>query len=222
MSKTAEWLEGLRTAVLDDDQDRVILNCGLEGSGKTNTSYWIGKELDGSFGPKRMVFSGEAFMSLAVTLPPGSVIVLDEGIEALFGRDFGSQGNKAFAKFLIVCRERNLIIILNWPNIKFADTYTRDHRAHYFLLNKRPGQAILHRRRRADYPGAKSSWPKMWGLRDIPDCSKLYPEEWQEYLENKSELVRDYGAAGRKDRWTPPNHDVARLAKKFEILEQRG
>ena len=222
MNQTDQWLEEQKRRVLTRDEDRVYLNTGPERVGKTNTSFWLGKRLDDTFDHTRMVFAADALMALALKVPKGSCIVLDEAITGGFSRDALKNQNKSFVKFLVVAGERNLHTIINFPNIRFLDPYLRHHRAHFWLLGQSRGTALLHRRRRADYEGAKTSWPKMWGISNIPDCSAVWKDEWEQYLEAKSAAVREVGESADEETYRPSDREVERYAQKWQMLLQEA
>ena len=75
--------------------------------------------------------------------------------------------------------------------------------ANWWILTTGRGQGVLHRRRPADYPGAKTSWPKMWGLKGVPFCGEVYVEAWAAYLERKRQMVREEAQGSATDRYVP-------------------
>lgn len=220
-SKTETWIKHNKKAVSEQDQDRVYVLCGRERTGKSNMAMWLAKQLDPAFNEDRMCFSAQELMQKAEKLPPGSAIVLDEAIKGGFGRDAMAGDNKDLAKFLVVCGTLNLHIIVCFPNLRFLDSYIKDHRANWFILATGRGQGILHRRRPADYPGAKTSWPKMWGINGVPFCGDEWPELWGAYLERKRQMVRDTAAGADQDKYVPTDQEVDKLAQKCQLVMAR-
>lgn len=220
-TKTDQWIEQNRRAVANSDQDRLYLLCGRERTGKSNMAMWLGCELDPTFDETRMCFSAQELMQKAEKLPPGSAIVLDEAIKGGFGRDAMAGDNKDLAKFLVVCGTLNLHIIVCFPNIRFLDSYVREHRANWFILMTGRGQGILHRRRPADYPGAKTSWPRMWGIKGVPFMGDERPPLWDGYVGRKRKMVAETAAGADQDKYVPTDHEVEKLAAKCLMVMQR-
>lgn len=215
------WINRLKT-IKDRDEDAVILITGPERSGgKSNTAGWLASEIDPAFDETRMCFSGSEFMEKALELPKGSVIVLDEAIEGGFSRDAMKKSNTSLAKFLIVAGERNLVTIINFPNIKFLDRYVKEHRAQYWILMEKRGHGRLHLRRRSDYPGVNRGWQPLGYLRNIPDMSKR--PWWGPYLDRKAKTTRDVANSAGDDVWIPSESEVQRVVQKIRrVLNLEG
>lgn len=132
--------------------DIVLVLSGTEGSGKSNLSVQIGRDLD----PKHFSFERNMIavpdwakvQELSSKLPKGAPIILDEAITALYKRDFASTGNKELIKFFNVCRKRNQIFILCVPRFGSLDRDVRER----VLLNviipseQDSGLAVVHQR----------------------------------------------------------------------------
>lgn len=207
-----KWLVSLR-AQPGRDNDAVIIVTGKEGVGKSTFARWLGRQLDRKFSTERVVFSGADFMELAIRLAPGSVIVLDEATEGGYSRDAMTTRNKELTKFLMVSRQRNLISIILFPNIRWLDPYISEHRASHWALIEKRGVALIHAARRADYKGAKPSWRQMFRT--------AFPKEegvdWEAYRAKKAAMVR--GAARSEETpFAPDPKTVARLVRAYRLI----
>ncbi len=184
--KLDSWIADLRRPA-NEDVDRVVLLTGLERTGKSNTALWLARKLDPVFPVDNIVFSARELKALGEKSPPGTVIVLDEAIKGAFSRDAMTEDNKELVRYLVVCGERRLVLIINFPNIKWVDSYITDHRYHWWGLMKRRGVLRLHGRRPSDYRGAKVSRPQWAEFENIPLADR---DLWMAYLEKKRALVR--------------------------------
>src|SRR5688500_14826405 len=175
--RRSKWIATLK-AQPGRDSDVVIIVTGKEGVGKSTFAQWLARQLSPKFSTANVVFSGADFMELAVKLPPGSVIVLDESTEGGYSRDAMTTRNKELTKFLMVSRQRNLICVILFPNIRWLDPYISEHRASHWVLVEKRGVALVHRSKRADYKGAKPSWVQMFRTA----YPKVEGTEWDAYL----------------------------------------
>ena len=71
---------------------------------------------------QRITYDPEEFLGQFEVAPQGSTVLLDEGGEAWFNRDFASQINKNLAKAAMQVREKNLNVLICCPNIWYLDT----------------------------------------------------------------------------------------------------
>src|ERR1041384_8164708 len=180
------WIQTL-AGLHKSDKDAVVIITGRERTGKSTMAWTLAKRIDESFGSARMVFTGRDFMQEATKLPKGAALVLDEAIQGGFSRDAMGEQNKALAKFLIVAGERNLVSFVLFPNMRWLDPYISEHRARWWVLVEKRGEALVHEMRRADYRGAKPSWKRLFRIRFKP----VDGPDWDTYLKAKSKLVRN-------------------------------
>lgn len=210
--RRSKWIAQVR-AQPDRDSDAVIIVTGKEGVGKSTFAQWLAKQMDPAFTTANVVFSGADFMELAVKLSPGSVIVLDESTEGGYSRDAMTTRNKELTKFLMVSRQRNLICIILFPNIRWLDPYISEHRASHWVLVEKRGVALVHRSKRADYKGAKPSWVQMFRTA----FGKVEGDDWDAYLKRKAAMVR--GASKTEESpFEPDPKLVARLVASFRLI----
>lgn len=207
-----KWIQRIKQTP-DTDNDTVIVITGKEGVGKSTFARWLAKHINPDFTTAWVVFSGTEFMELAVKLPPGSVIILDEATEGGYSRDAMTTRNKELTKFLMVSRQRRLTTIILFPNIRWLDPYISEHRAAYWALVERRGLALVHRARRADYKGAKPSWVKMFRT----GFNREEGEDWNAYLARKAAMVT--GAARTEESpFVPDPRIIERLVVKFRVI----
>lgn len=207
-----KWIGTLK-AQPGRDNDAVIIVTGKEGIGKSTFAQWLAKQLDSGFNHEQVVFSGNEFMELAVKLRPGSVLVLDESTEGGYSRDAMTTRNKELTKFLMVSRQRNLICIILFPNIRWLDPYISEHRASHWVLVESRGAALIHRSRRADYKGAKPSWIQLFRTA----FPRIEGEDWDAYKDKKAAMVR--GAAKTEEApFEPDAREVQRLVLRFKVI----
>ena len=116
---TAWIFEPRYRAVHEQNQHLSIVICGKPGCGKSYISLNIAEMFDPNFDPKKsVVFNAQDFADLVASEPKkGSVIVVDDsGITAGSG-DAMTKAVKNISKTLQSIRHKNLIIILNLPNL---------------------------------------------------------------------------------------------------------
>jgi len=108
-----------------NDYDFWHINSGREGVGKSTFSledaiYTSWEDIKKNW-KERITYDPEDFIAMTEVSPPGATIIMDEGGECWFLRDFQTQANKALAKVSMQIRERNFNIIINVPNIWYLD-----------------------------------------------------------------------------------------------------
>lgn len=111
--------------LLTKDLDWWTIDSGPEGSGK---STWAME--DAIFTShddflrnwkERVTYDPDGFLGQFETAPQGGTVILDEGGEAWFSRDFATQINKSLARAAMQVRDRNLNVIICCPNVWYLD-----------------------------------------------------------------------------------------------------
>ena len=187
-------LEYWRNALVDQDRDYIHLVSGLERVGKSTYARSLCRYLDPSFDEGRIAWKAADAVAIALRTPPGGALMLDEGVVGLLNRDAMTKENKQFMKFLIVCGERNLALVICFPRIWNVDPYLREHRAHAWthLVGRSAdgrGNGIMHEAARPVYePGVY--WRKLGKV----TWSKETGADWQRYTEKKHACVKGIGS----------------------------
>jgi len=104
----------------------IIFVVGETGSGKSYSALRLAEDLDPNFTTDRITFSAKNFIRLVrEDMPPGSVIMFDEGGVDIGNREFMTKKNRGLSKLLQTVRYKNHIIIVTVPDMKFIDTHAR-------------------------------------------------------------------------------------------------
>ena len=173
----------------NNEYDTCVLNWGDEGNGKSSFAHNFANQVAKTVGVPltidNFVFNTEDAIDLAITLPDGSIIVLDESTEGAFSRDAMTGKNKNFIKFLQECRHRRHILILNGPREKRIDKGVFE-RMHYAFLITHRGEAKAHVVYNPDY-GKKDAYPI-----DLFYCSFRKPKGalWKQYKDKKRDFTK--------------------------------
>jgi hypothetical protein len=203
-------LADIKISVTKYAWDFIIINWGIEGSGKSKFSGYMAHNMDDGFSIRQTAISDEDISGTIDAAEKGQVVIVDEGGEYLFNRDWNKTKNKERIQDLFVIRQKGLIIIINVPDIKNLDVYVRGGRLRLGtktwtvprLLKEDDGTTRMHRdrgffslysrKRIIDY------FDKDYYLK--PSFSERYPdiEEWKEgreywkaYTDKKLKFLRD-------------------------------
>jgi len=106
-------------AVHQQNQHMSVVCCGAPGSGKSYASLYIGEIMDPEFDiQESVVFSAKDFSRIvSKKLSKGKVIIIDDSGLTAGSSDAMTKEVKSISKTLQSIRHRNLIIILNLPNL---------------------------------------------------------------------------------------------------------
>ena len=137
-----------------NDFDAITVITGYEGSGKSVLASQIATTVSPSFHKGLVGYDPEDLARMVNDLQKGDTIWIDEGGLFLFSRDSTKGANKILIKFLTICRQLNVHVIICVPNFFILDTYLRDHRVKYlfhivknrknFLLFKRDSIKVIN------------------------------------------------------------------------------
>ena len=121
----------------------IIVIVGGTGSGKSWAALRLAETLDPNFTIDNLCFRAIDFVKLInKDVPPGSVLMFDEGGVDLGSREFMSKKNRRLSKILQTVRYKNHIIIITVPDMSFLDAHARKL-THVVLstmsINKRKG-----------------------------------------------------------------------------------
>lgn len=129
-----------------DDWDAVIAITGPEGSGKSALAVNMARDIDNDVVQnlkKHIVYDGQELKSLVFSLPP-SAIVVDEGGLDFFSRDALDKNTKELVKMVMIMRMQNMVPIVVLPNLRWLDTYLREHRIKTLIKVWTVKQGIRH------------------------------------------------------------------------------
>jgi len=113
---------------LKNNFDCITIITGYEGSGKSVLGSQIATTVSPEFHKGLVGYDPEDLARMVKDLKKGDTIWLDEGGLFLFSRDANKGANKILIKFLTICRQLNVHVIICVPNMFILDTYLRDHR----------------------------------------------------------------------------------------------
>jgi hypothetical protein len=106
------------------DWDWFTYLTGGEGTGKSTCAIWQAHYVSGPLFDitKNICYDAEDFLRLVDDVPKYSTILLDEGGEAWYNRDFASTMNKALGKAVQQIRDRNLNVEVCVPDLDLLDS----------------------------------------------------------------------------------------------------
>lgn len=174
------------------DYDCMILVTGGTGEGKSSLAWKLGKRWDPTFKPEQVVFDVESMARMTAKMedgqvPPGRVIILDEAILGAFASDHQTKENKAFAKFLIVCRDYNAILLVLAPKVDQIAKQVRERARFMVQIHEyERGRAVVKRRMPQDYLGASLYFEPLFGL---PYTKVTNDPEWMVYKKMKRQQM---------------------------------
>lgn len=172
-----------------NDIDWWTIDSGPEGSGKSTfaiqDAIFTSHHDFSRHWKERITYDPEEFLAQFESAPQGGTVILDEGGEAWFNRDFASLVNKNLAKAAMQVRDRNLNVIICCPNIWYLDTIAiMRHRT--WVSVSMPGFQRGH----AEF--YKPSWRKFgrkvepyWELKTEHEFPRLPDKIYQDYREFK-------------------------------------
>ncbi|MFQ3275114.1 MAG: excisionase family DNA binding protein [Candidatus Nanohaloarchaea archaeon] len=206
----------MKEHIKENNKDFLFVVAGEEGTGKSALSLMMAKHLDPNFDvEKQVAFSSQEFRRKASQLEPFKPIIFDEAIEGLYSRNAVTKENKKTIQFLRKCREMNLIIFLNLPQLSELDKPIRKHRAKSVIRCVKQGWAWVYgttktkriqkrkygKLKYPKYPTYKIGWR---------DPENAIPETWKKYQKQKMKDIQDL-----KDQEEPNTSDKWMSVGKF-------
>lgn len=177
--------------------DLVVAATGGERIGKSTLCIQVLTILDPRFGLDQVTFRGPSFVEMGRHLGPKRGRLWDEGP---FSRDAMTTDSKETMEHLFRCGQLYLFNAIIKPNLNWMEGIIAKHRAAYWFLVTDRGQCIVHKFQRADYPGAKPSWRKLFTF-PFPDYQPPWMADYEAmkksdlFKEENENLAMDYPAA---------------------------
>lgn len=126
--------EYLGERVIKENDDRVYVVVGQEGSGKTTWVCQQAKFIDHHFGIDRICFTPEQFLEQITNVPKGGVVVFDEAFRGFSSKASQSKVNKMLVQAMMEVRRRNLIIFIIIPSFILLEHYIAVHRSNALFV----------------------------------------------------------------------------------------
>lgn len=121
--------EKLGARVIKENDDRVYIVVGQEGSGKSTFTFEQAKFIDPTFDLDRICFTADQFLEQIQTVKPGRVVVFDEAFRGFSSKSSQSKVNKILVQSMMEVRRRNLIIFIVIPSVVLLEHYIVVHRS---------------------------------------------------------------------------------------------
>ena len=231
-------LEDVKINTTKYNWDFPFPNWGIEGSGKSMFSAFIGFEVDEHFSKKQVAIREESIKDVFEQSDKGQVMIVDEGGEWLFNRNWNKTENKNRVQDLFLMRRKGLIIIVNCPEIKSLDVYLRSGRLRFatntwtipvkkreddgsIRMHRERGFFSLYTRKSVIQYFDKDYYLKSAFSERYPDITK-YPEgkkfwDWYEPAskEEKDRIMKERNKLREEKSGEVKKKDVNRLLKGF-------
>jgi|TARA_R100000501_G_C2627230_1_gene121115 hypothetical protein len=110
------------------DDDMVTLVTGYEGIGKSCIAILQAMLTSPSFGMKHICYTQLDFIRALKESKKGDSILLDEGATFLLSREAMTKTNREVLKIFTQVRQKNLSLIVCFPNLWDVDKKIREHR----------------------------------------------------------------------------------------------
>jgi hypothetical protein len=206
-------LKDVKYIVKKHGWDMPIINWGIERSGKSMFSAFMGFSLDENYSIKNVAISDVQIKDRLESCDRGDCVVIDEGGEYLFGRDWNKTENKSRIQDLFIMGTKGLIIIINTPTIDLTDIYLRSGRLRFATnvwtvpkLTRVEGEPRMWRERgffsvytrktivnyyKRDYYLNPSFNERFPDLGKLPETSKYWTEYEKMSREYKLKIMKD-------------------------------
>lgn len=126
-------------ARLREDRDKHLCISGEEGDGKSTAAWHFAYRVDKGFDiEKQTVFSIDEFEEKACGLEKYKALILDEGLEIFYKRNWMNKEQKKAITKLSTIRQQNLFFIYCAPRFSDLDEQLRNWRVrHWYRITKR-------------------------------------------------------------------------------------
>ena len=122
--------------VRQQDEDFIMLVTGQTRSGKSTLAIEIALHIDPVFEMERQILFDIKELGKRIYESKGKVYILDEAIFDAFNREAMSIMNRWLIKIFTVCAERNHVIIMIIPKVKWLDKPVKERISFMFYTIK--------------------------------------------------------------------------------------
>lgn len=122
--------------VRQQDEDFAMLISGQTRSGKSTLALEIAMLVDANFNMNEQILFSIKDLAKKVYETKGKVFIMDEAIFEAYNREAMNYINRYLIKLLTVCAERNHVIILIIPKVKWLDKPVRERISYMFYTMK--------------------------------------------------------------------------------------
>ncbi len=122
--------------VRQQDEDFVMLVTGQTRSGKSTLAIEIALHIDPVFEMDKQILFDIKELGKRIYESKGKVYILDEAIFDAFNREAMSMMNRWLVKIFTVCAERNHVIIMIIPKVKWLDKPVKERISFMFYTIK--------------------------------------------------------------------------------------
>ncbi len=139
------------------NKDTPLCISGYPGEGKSVMAREIAKIFDKKYSDERnCIYSRKELLQKVETFPP-SAFILDEAINLLYKRDWGTAGQKELIKVLNICRSKKHLLIFVQPEFADMDKDIRNSRIRLWIYAIKRGVASVFRPERT-IGGGQDPW----------------------------------------------------------------
>ena len=122
--------------VRQQDEDFIMLVTGQTRSGKSTLAIEIALHIDPVFEMEKQILFDIKELGKRIYESKGKVYILDEAIFDAFNREAMSMMNRWLIKIFTVCAERNHVIIMIMPKVKWLDKPVKERISFMFYTIK--------------------------------------------------------------------------------------
>lgn len=178
--------------------DCYVVVTGREGFGKSTIGCTLGLAVDPDLSPQDVIFTQSDFSRVYDPEAEQRVYVLDEAGRILFNRQWNKRENKDLIQEIMENRQNRNLFILNLPQFKTLDKYTREGRIDLWVTVRDHNDAFL---RQLSYdPWAEEAYYPVvvdqFGWHKLEDrypewAAEYYARKKQRHVESHAKRVED-------------------------------
>lgn len=164
--RVPELVQIIRQRV-DEDKDLFIVFSGEEGEGKSTVAIELTSAFNGKdFVMEKHVLHSQEGIEDLISTEYKKAILIDEGMDALYKRDWMSSERKRFNRFCSMCRKQNMVVSVCIPSFWDIDPYFRNHRIKLLVHVIERGIAVIYKKDRNLWVG-----PDVWHMKENFDVT---------------------------------------------------